>query len=149
MYATFKQAAKDDEVWVREQAEKLFDPPIPGTTLDYAFRQGKVYVLTDAGERIGFTVFGPAIGRTMLRVLALAVLPEYQEVGWGLRLAMEGCATARSHGFEILTWEVAEGNAPARGLYRRLGAVETGRRPNYYTRADGTFEDALVMSLAL
>lgn len=45
--------------------------------------------------------------------------------------------------------EVRASNRPARGLYRKLGFIEDGRRKNYYPNTDGSREDALLMSLVL
>ena len=44
----------------------------------------------------------------------------------------------------FLTLEVRAGNAPAIGLYEKLGFREVGRRKNYY-REEG--EDALLLTL--
>lgn len=42
--------------------------------------------------------------------------------------------------------EVEEGNHPAISLYRRAGFVQSGRRPGYYARPDGTRISALSMT---
>ncbi|MBV9078754.1 MAG: GNAT family N-acetyltransferase [Methylobacteriaceae bacterium] len=42
--------------------------------------------------------------------------------------------------------EVEEGNVPALALYRRLGFVQSGRRPGYYARPDGTRASAISMT---
>jgi len=39
--------------------------------------------------------------------------------------------------------------ALATGLYAKAGFTETGRRKDYYTKPDGTREDALLLSVAL
>jgi ribosomal-protein-alanine N-acetyltransferase len=45
--------------------------------------------------------------------------------------------------------EVEEGNAPAFALYRRLGFEQSGLRPGYYTRPDGTRATAVSMTKIL
>ena len=45
--------------------------------------------------------------------------------------------------------EVADDNAAALALYRRLGFVEVGRRQRYYERPAVPAVDALVLQLAL
>jgi ribosomal-protein-alanine N-acetyltransferase len=52
-------------------------------------------------------------------------------------------------GARVIHLEVEEGNAPALAVYRRLGFREVGRRPGYYTKADGTRVTALTMSRPL
>ena len=47
---------------------------------------------------------------------------------------------------ERITLEVRESNAPAIGLYQKLGFVEVGRRKNYYEKPR---EDAILMDLNL
>jgi len=46
---------------------------------------------------------------------------------------------------EALFLEVDEANAPALALYRRLGFIQVGARPNYYRDANGAPSSALVM----
>ena len=45
--------------------------------------------------------------------------------------------------------EVAEDNAPAVALYRKLNFVEVGRRKRYYERPGGEAVDALTLVLTL
>jgi ribosomal-protein-alanine N-acetyltransferase len=75
-------------------------------------------------------------------VMNIAVSPDYrgQGIGKALMLAlMEGLA---EKSIETLTLEVRRSNTPAIGLYKQLGFVEVGCRPNYYTNPR---EDALIM----
>jgi ribosomal-protein-alanine N-acetyltransferase len=46
---------------------------------------------------------------------------------------------------EALFLEVDETNRPAIALYKRFGFRQVGRRPNYYSSADGSSAGALVM----
>jgi len=54
---------------------------------------------------------------------------------------------AAALGAERMFLEVAEGNVAARALYARAGFSEAGRRRGYYSRNDGSREDALVLAL--
>jgi ribosomal-protein-alanine N-acetyltransferase len=98
---------------------------------------------TRRGEPLGF-----ALGRVAAQeaeVLTIAVLPRARREGAGGSLMRALMAGAAARGAGELFLEVSEGNAPARALYRRLGAAEAGRRRRYYP--DGS--DALVLRLVL
>jgi ribosomal-protein-alanine N-acetyltransferase len=82
-------------------------------------------------------------------ILTLAVRPEARGRGQGTRLVAEGVAAASVRGADQVFLEVAEDNASALGLYARTGFVETGRRPAYYSRPDGSRVAALLFTLNL
>ena len=82
-------------------------------------------------------------------ILTLAVRPEARGRGQGAGLVAEGAAVARARGADQVFLEVAKDNAPALRLYARTGFVETGRRPGYYSRPDGSRVAALLFTLNL
>ena len=82
-------------------------------------------------------------------ILTLAVHPDARRGGQGTRLVADGVAAASIRGADRIFLEVAEDNAAARALYARTGFVETGRRPRYYARPDGSRVDALLFTLNL
>lgn len=61
--------------------------------------------------------------------------------GLGKRLVRELLELAGSRGVQSVFLEVRESNGAARGLYSKMGFVETGRRKSYYTNPE---EDALL-----
>ncbi|MDB5560086.1 MAG: ribosomal-protein-alanine acetyltransferase [Enterovirga sp.] len=66
------------------------------------------------------------------------------------RLLMADHLQALAHaGVLVVHLEVEEGNAPALALYRRLGFIQSGHRPGYYARPDGTRASAISMTLRL
>ena len=66
------------------------------------------------------------------------------------RLLMAQHLQALAHaGGRRVHLEVEEGNAPAFALYRRLGFRQSGLRPGYYTRPDGTRATAVSMTKEL
>ncbi|VXB92782.1 ribosomal protein S18-alanine N-acetyltransferase [Brevundimonas sp. G8] len=79
-------------------------------------------------------------------ILTLAVIPTARRLGLGRRLVEEGAVVATQAGAARLFLEVAEDNTPARALYDRAGFRQIGRRKAYYTQADGSRTDAVVMS---
>ncbi len=98
---------------------------------------------------------GACVGFVMIRavaeeaeILTLAVLPSARRGGLGEGLMRAAIALAAAGGAQVLFLEVAEDNAAARRLYRRLGMVEAGRRPRYYARAGGAV-DARILRLDL
>lgn len=76
-----------------------------------------------------------------LHILNVAVEPSLRRRGVAKLLLGELLERAAAHGFTLATLEVRVGNAPAIGLYERLGFQTVGRRHRYYS--DG--EDALIM----
>ncbi|HMO29533.1 GNAT family N-acetyltransferase [Enterovirga sp.] len=66
----------------------------------------------------------------------------------GLLLARHLETLARA-GAACVHLEVEEGNAPAFALYRRLGFRQSGLRPGYYARPDGSRATAVSMTREL
>ena len=93
--------------------------------------------------------FGTAAGFILLQsvaeeaeILTLAVHPKARRSGLARALieqAQDTLSVAR------VFLEVAEDNAPARALYAACAFTETGRRPAYYKRPDGSRVDALLL----
>ena len=73
----------------------------------------------------------------------IAVAPAARRRGIGEALLARLIREGRGR-LAFLTLEVRAGNAPAIGLYEKLGFREVGRRKNYY-REEG--EDALLLTL--
>lgn len=98
------------------------------------------------------TIVGFVIGQLVAdeaEILSVGVVPEWQRFGVG-RMLIEGLIRASKRGdAKTLYLDVAEDNAAAIGLYRRLGFAETGRRKKYYKRSDGPAVDALLFALKL
>ena len=75
-------------------------------------------------------------------MMNLAVAPEYRRQGIGENLVLALEAVLKAEKVTCLTLEVRASNAPAIGLYEKLGFVQVGRRPNYYHNPK---EDALIL----
>lgn len=85
----------------------------------------------DAGTVVGAAVLAMLVDEAHL--LDVAVAADHRRRGTGARLVAALRDLARDHlGASAMTLEVRAGNAPARALYRRLGFVEAGVRPDYY-----------------
>ena len=83
-----------------------------------------------------------------VEVLDVAVAPEWRRLGVGASL-LQQIFSALPEDIARVLLEVRASNRAGRALYHKLGFSEDGRRKNYYPKADGTREDALLMSLYL
>lgn len=81
-----------------------------------------------------------------VEILDVAVAPQWRRRGVGAHLLQQIFADLPVDIARVLL-EVRTSNRAARSLYYKLGFSEDGRRKNYYPKADGTREDALLMSL--
>ncbi|WP_424944097.1 GNAT family N-acetyltransferase [Aliiroseovarius crassostreae] len=91
---------------------------------------------------------GFALGREIAgesELLTIAVLPGARGRGLGRSLLQRFEQASAARGAELLFLEVAADNLPARALYQRAEWIESGQRVGYYTRADGSKQDAIVM----
>lgn len=66
-------------------------------------------------------------------------------MGIGTELLDEVLTAARAAGFEQAELEVVSTNAPAIGLYRKLGFTSIGTMPHALKYKDGSYEDFLLM----
>lgn len=78
-------------------------------------------------------------------ILTIAIDQDQRGQGLGLKLLSNHLARLAARGITVLFLEVEQDNASARALYARTGFVEVGRRPAYYTKPDGTRNEALVL----
>ena len=76
----------------------------------------------------------------------VAVAEEFRRCGVGAALIDALIKRSRERELAFITLEVRESNAAARGLYRKFGFIDVGRRKNYYFKPT---EDAILMTLFL
>jgi ribosomal-protein-alanine N-acetyltransferase len=79
-----------------------------------------------------------------IRVLDLAVHPDFQSKGYGRSLMHAALNRAIAAGVRKARLEVRASNRTAQTLYCSLGFLATGHRRNYYVRQR---EDAILMTL--
>jgi len=82
-------------------------------------------------------------------ILTLGVGKDSQRHGIGRRLVEAVARAAKRAEARRLFLEVAQDNAAALALYKRLGFTEVGRRKGYYERAGAPSQDALTLALTL
>ncbi|MFC5396631.1 GNAT family N-acetyltransferase [Bosea vestrisii] len=99
--------------------------------------------INSAGEPCGFVM--SRIAADEGEILSIVVAGGKRRSGLGQALLCAHMAQLAARGTARLFLEVEEGNAPAIGLYRRLGFDTVGRREGYYPKPDGSRVAALVM----
>lgn len=97
-------------------------------------------VAEDGGEILGY--IGSQSVLDAADVMNLAVSPDHRRKGIGEKLIKALTRHLQENGVIALLLEVRVSNAPAIRLYEKLGFVQVGRRPRYYTNPR---EDALIL----
>ena len=121
------------EAWTYAQCAGLL--PMPGVWLTLA---------RDAdGGLLGFSLSRIVLDEAELLLLAVSHAAQGHGIGRTLMRHFEADAAAR--GANRLHLEVREGNT-ALNLYNSSGFTLVGRRPRYYSGADGQLYDALSLS---
>jgi [ribosomal protein S18]-alanine N-acetyltransferase len=101
--------------------------------------------IAEIDEQIcGYSVACYSVGVAELE--SVAVSAGARRRGVGRALCEQAIQWARGHGAQAIELEVRESNAAARGLYRRMGFVEQGKRVSYYKDPE---EDAVLMAAKL
>jgi len=78
-------------------------------------------------------------------ILTIAVARSHRRLGLGWRLMDVVLRELHAQRAEALFLEVDETNVAAIALYRRLGFIQVGKRPDYYRTGGGSANGALVM----
>jgi ribosomal-protein-alanine N-acetyltransferase len=123
-------------------ATAFTDTPRPWSSAEFAslLAAPGIVLVSDADGFALARLAGPEA-----ELLTLAVSPLARRRGLATRLLHRLFRRTAEAGAEEMFLEVAVPNLAARALYERLGFVETGRRPRYYTRSSGPPVDALVL----
>ena len=79
-------------------------------------------------------------------ILSVALHRSARRLGHSGNLLRHHLQTLAHDGVARVHLEVEEGNLPALALYRRLGFAQSGVRPDYYARPDGSRAAALSMT---
>ncbi|MDB5648765.1 MAG: alanine acetyltransferase [Hyphomicrobiales bacterium] len=100
--------------------------------------------LTGSGKALlGFVI--SRLAAPEAEILTIAVDPAHRGKGVGHDLLNHHMSRIAAAGIKEMFLEVDEGNGPALKLYRAYGFQEVGRRPGYYSKADGTRATALIL----
>ena len=93
----------------------------------------------------GETVAGYVGSQTVMGetdMMNIAVHPDYRRQGIAEALVIALVTDLKEQGSRCLTLEVRASNAPAIGLYKKMGFEQIGLRKNYYRNPK---EDALIL----
>lgn len=99
-----------------------------------------VWALDDGERPVGIVLARRVLD--LLEIDQVGVLPEARRSGAATAMLEALLRSGSAEGLLEARLELAESNAPARGLYHRLGFVVVGRRARYYPDGD----DALLLS---
>ena len=97
-------------------------------------------ICEDQGRVLGYVGSQTVLDETDM--MNIAVLPEARRAGIGERLILSLIELLKDRGSRSLALEVRASNTPAISLYKKLGFLQVGRRPNYYRSPR---EDALIL----
>lgn len=89
---------------------------------------------------VGYVGSQSVLGETDM--MNIAVHPDHRRQGIAEKLVCELVSELKKRGNHSLMLEVRVSNDPAKELYRKLGFVQVGKRPGYYTKPR---EDALIL----
>jgi ribosomal-protein-alanine N-acetyltransferase len=103
-----------------------------------------LWVLTSEGRVSGYICFW--LLESEIQLINIAVRPESRRNHLGQFLLARMIEEGLSKGVNNIWLEVRRSNSAARNLYSRMGFLEIGIRPKYYSE---TNEDAIMMSLGL
>jgi ribosomal-protein-alanine N-acetyltransferase len=150
-HASMLWAAPERAGEIAELHAKLFDPAWDlfsiKKLLEHPAATSLIAVAGSPKTIIGF-VIGQLVADEA-EILSIGVAPNWQRAGLATGL-LEGLVRAARRGdAKRIFLEVAEDNAAALALYRKLGFVENGRRKRYYQRSSGEPVDALMLVLTL
>lgn len=95
-------------------------------------------VETENGEVVGYAGMHTPCGDCYID--NIAVFEKHRGKGYGERLTLSLIEKARELG-DFISLEVRQSNAPAIGLYEKLGFLVVGKRKNFYTSPR---EDAVI-----
>ena len=132
----------EDAPAIAELEKRCFSDPWSEKSIASEVHNPLAYwlVAEDGGEILGY--IGSQSVLDAADVMNLAVSPDHRRKGIGEKLIKALTRYLQENGVIALLLEVRVSNAPAISLYEKLGFVQVGRRPRYYTNPR---EDALIL----
>lgn len=137
-----RQMKKEDILRLAELEKLCFSDPWSVSAFEYELKNPLSLWLVAAE---GDTVAGYIGSQTVMEesdMMNVAVAPEFRRKGIAEKLILALIERLKARQSHCLTLEVRVSNAPAIGLYHKLGFLQVGRRPGYYRNPR---EDALIL----
>jgi ribosomal-protein-alanine N-acetyltransferase len=136
----FMQAA--DVAVVTQIENKVQTHPWTQKQFLEAVNQYQSTVIEKQGQVVGFCILQPVLDEANL--LLMAVDPSQQGQGLGYQLLTQSLELLENTPVQIFL-EVRESNTAAIKLYEKADFHQIDLRKNYYPKADGTREHAIIM----
>ncbi|HEU0117290.1 MAG TPA: ribosomal protein S18-alanine N-acetyltransferase [Alphaproteobacteria bacterium] len=138
----------DAEALTRLHAESFSDAAWSKTQIEgtLALTSTQGWIAIEDDKPAGFILC--QVAQEQSEILTFCVAPEFRRKKLGERLLLHARDSVRLKGCLSLFLEVAADNKAAVALYKKLGAKQIGKRPNYYHKADSQI-DALMFELSL
>ncbi|MBQ8910320.1 MAG: ribosomal protein S18-alanine N-acetyltransferase [Oscillospiraceae bacterium] len=137
-----RKMQKEDILQLAELEKLCFSDPWSVSAFEYELNNPlSLWLVAVSGE----TVAGYVGSQTVIDesdMMNIAVAPAFRRQGIAKRLIDSLILGLQERGSHTLTLEVRSSNEPAISLYRQLGFIQVGRRPNYYRNPK---EDALIL----
>ena len=136
-------AREDDLEEIHALARACFEDPWTRDAFESELSRSdaRIWLAREGVRSVGFLTSRQT--NPQVEILAVGVEPAWRRRGIGAALLRRELEVATRTGARVAHLELRSSNVGARGLYRRMGFVEVGRRPKYYRNE----EDALLMSL--
>lgn len=137
-----RKMEKGDILQLAELERLCFSDPWSVSAFEYELNNPlSLWLVAVSGQTVAGYVGSQTVidGSDMMNI---AVAPAFRRQGIANKLIESLIAGLQERGSHSLTLEVRASNEPAISLYRQLGFIQVGRRPNYYRNPK---EDALIL----
>ncbi len=137
-----RKMEKGDILQLAELERLCFSDPWSVSAFEYELNNPlSLWLVAVSGQTVAGYVGSQTVidGSDMMNI---AVAPAFRRQGIAKKLIEFLIIGLQERGSHSLTLEVRDSNEPAISLYRQLGFIQVGRRPNYYRNPK---EDALIL----
>lgn len=130
--AVFRHATEEDADFLAQVESLCFNDPWNKEMLLSEMREPHATFILCLSQDIPIGYFSFLHIIDELHILNVAVLPEYQNQGYGRELVGKLLMEAAHMNARAITLEVRQSNAKAIALYESVGFKLAGTRPHYY-----------------